>query len=81
MLDLLPDYPALFWPAAAMAVVFIGVAKAGFGGGAGPVPLEATLGPSVPLVPPEAPLGLSGWLKQLFQECSTLASTGGAGQN
>jgi uncharacterized protein len=33
--EFLPEYPAWFWPAAAAAVVFIGVAKAGFGGGAG----------------------------------------------
>ena len=35
LLELLPDYPTLFWPAAATAVVLIGIAKAGFGGGAG----------------------------------------------
>ncbi|MEC9381197.1 MAG: sulfite exporter TauE/SafE family protein [Candidatus Latescibacterota bacterium] len=57
MLDLLPDYPALFWPAAAMAVVFIGVAKAGFGGGAGVIgtPLMAltiSVGDAVALLLP-----------------------------
>ena len=31
----LPDYPTLFWISAIFAVVFLGISKAGFGGGAG----------------------------------------------
>lgn len=31
----LPDYPALFWVTAALAVVFVGISKAGFGSGPG----------------------------------------------
>lgn len=32
---MLPDYPALFWVCAAIAVTMLGIAKAGFGGGVG----------------------------------------------
>ena len=32
-----PDYPAMFWVTAALAVVLVGIAKAGFGGGVGAV--------------------------------------------
>lgn len=32
---MLPDYPTIFWFLAAFAVVFVGIAKAGFGGGVG----------------------------------------------
>ncbi len=32
---LLPEYPAIFWPCAIVAVVLVGIAKAGFGGGVG----------------------------------------------
>ncbi len=35
MFDILPVYPPMFWVAAVTAVLFLGVAKAGFGGGAG----------------------------------------------
>ncbi len=31
----LPDYPALFWVTAVLAVVFVGISKAGFGSGPG----------------------------------------------
>lgn len=34
---ILPDYPALFWVTAAIAIIMIGIAKAGFGGGVGAV--------------------------------------------
>lgn len=37
MTELLPDYSVWFWVAAVSAVVFLGIAKAGFGGGAGVV--------------------------------------------
>ena len=33
----MPDYPMAFWFLAAFAVVFVGIAKAGFGGGIGVV--------------------------------------------
>jgi uncharacterized membrane protein YfcA len=33
----LPDYPAVFWVIAALAIILIGVSKAGFGGGVGAV--------------------------------------------
>ncbi|NKB68741.1 MAG: TSUP family transporter [Candidatus Latescibacteria bacterium] len=32
---MLPDFPAAFWPCAVVAVVAVGIAKAGFGGGVG----------------------------------------------
>lgn len=32
---ILPDYPMLFWVSAVAAVIFLGISKAGFGGGAG----------------------------------------------
>ena len=32
---MLPDYPPEFWITAAIAIVFVGIAKAGFGGGVG----------------------------------------------
>jgi uncharacterized membrane protein YfcA len=31
----LPEYPAEFWPCAVVAVIMVGIAKAGFGGGVG----------------------------------------------
>jgi uncharacterized membrane protein YfcA len=31
----LPDYPVAFWPVAVMAVILLGIDKAGFGGGVG----------------------------------------------
>ena len=31
----MPDFPAVFWPCAVVAVVAVGIAKAGFGGGVG----------------------------------------------
>ena len=34
---MLPDYPPEFWLCAVAAVVFVGIAKAGFGGGVGVV--------------------------------------------
>lgn len=37
MMDILPQYSPWFWVAAVSAVVFLGIAKAGFGGGAGVV--------------------------------------------
>ncbi|HCL27062.1 MAG TPA: hypothetical protein DIC52_01330 [Candidatus Latescibacteria bacterium] len=37
MVDILPDYPPMFWVAAVLAVLFLGIAKAGFGGGAGTI--------------------------------------------
>ena len=37
MIDILPVYPVWFWVAAVSAVVFLGIAKAGFGGGAGTI--------------------------------------------
>jgi uncharacterized membrane protein YfcA len=33
----LPDYPTLFWVTAAVAILMVGIAKAGFGGGVGAV--------------------------------------------
>ena len=35
LLEMMPEYPAAFWYLAAIAVVFVGIAKAGFGGGIG----------------------------------------------
>ncbi len=35
VLELIPDYPLSFWMLAAISVVFVGIAKAGFGGGIG----------------------------------------------
>jgi uncharacterized protein len=32
---MIPDYPVYFWIIASVAVVFVGIAKAGFGGGVG----------------------------------------------
>ena len=32
---MLPDYPTVFWFLAAISVIFVGIAKAGFGGGVG----------------------------------------------
>jgi uncharacterized protein len=34
-MSFLPDYPALFWPVAVLAVIILGIDKAGFGGGVG----------------------------------------------
>ena len=34
-MTLLPDYPSTFWICAFVAVIFVGIAKAGFGGGVG----------------------------------------------
>ena len=34
-MDILPSYPPGFWVAAVVAIIFLGIAKAGFGGGAG----------------------------------------------
>ena len=44
---MMPDYPTAFWFVAAVAVVFVGIAKAGFGGGIGIVatPLMALVIP------------------------------------
>lgn len=33
--SLIPDYPTAFWVTATIAIVFVGIAKAGFGGGVG----------------------------------------------
>ena len=32
---MLPDYPMFFWILAVVSVLFVGIAKAGFGGGVG----------------------------------------------
>jgi uncharacterized membrane protein YfcA len=44
---LFPDYPMIFWVIAVLSVVFVGIAKAGFGGGVGVVatPLMALIIP------------------------------------
>lgn len=34
---ILPDYPTLFWVSAVVAIIMVGIAKAGFGGGVGAV--------------------------------------------
>jgi uncharacterized membrane protein YfcA len=42
-----PDYPDVFWVLAVVAVLFVGIAKAGFGGGVGVIatPLLALIIP------------------------------------